>query len=657
MAKKSQQSSAGSTSKKVEKKEDVRNNPRILGFIAAAVAFLIYANTFNHQYALDDVAVIYQNKFVQQGVAGIPEILTTFYWQGYWDQNAGLYRPMSLIMFAFEWQFFPNQPFIGHFMNAVTYALICFLIVIVFFRLLPQFSPLFSLAIALVFALHPLHTEVVANIKSRDEILSLLFFLISILHLIQYHKTGKKISWIYTGLFFFLALMSKEGALLFLFIYPLIFYFFTKTSWKKIGIFTVPLVLIAGIWFGLHEWVISQAPMAKKEYTYMDNSLVIAPDIISRMATAFSTMGKYFKLLIYPHPLSYDYSYPQVQIVSWSNPSAFIPFILCLALFLYALKDWNKKSIISFSILFFFITLSLTSNIFILIGATMAERFLFVPSLGFAVVLVYLVHLFVAKNNSPQLLIYILSPVFMLYAYKTFARNKAWESDYTLFVNDVVSAPNSSRVHYNAATALLGPALKEQDENKKMKMLDEVISELQTASKLDSNYVQVWNNLGVAYYHRKLYELSVFASRKVLKLNPSDRSVYPNLADAYFTGNQFDSAIIYLKKTIDAELDNANTYNKLGNSFFNLKQYPNAIDAFKNGINKDSTNAELWMNLGNGYGVTGQYPQAISAFNKAYNLNTSNPQPLYFIALTYQNMGDTLNAGIYMRRFNSTQGK
>src|SRR6185312_10602644 len=92
--------------------------------LIAALSFLLYANTLQHGFVLDDIAVIQNNSFVQQGISGIPKILTTFYWQGYWNSNAGLYRPTSLIAFAIEHQL-SNKPFIHHFFNVVYYSLLC----------------------------------------------------------------------------------------------------------------------------------------------------------------------------------------------------------------------------------------------------------------------------------------------------------------------------------------------------------------------------------------------------------------------------------------------------------------------------------------------------------------------------------------------------
>ena len=97
-----------------QQKSELKLSEKSLMFILGAIAFLLFANTLGHEYALDDVAVITRNKFVQKGIAGWPDIFSSFYWQGFWDLNTGLYRPLSLAMFALEWQLAPNSTFLFH---------------------------------------------------------------------------------------------------------------------------------------------------------------------------------------------------------------------------------------------------------------------------------------------------------------------------------------------------------------------------------------------------------------------------------------------------------------------------------------------------------------------------------------------------------------
>lgn len=152
------------------------NSLKFLGWILAIVTFILYTQTIGYGFVLDDAAVIEKNKFVQQGFGGIGDIFSTFYWQGYTTINDGIYRPLSLFMFAVEWQILPNQPILHHTINVLLYSLSIALL----FKLLKYYFSSYSIwvsfFITLLFAVHPIHTEVVTNIKSRDEILCFLFF-------------------------------------------------------------------------------------------------------------------------------------------------------------------------------------------------------------------------------------------------------------------------------------------------------------------------------------------------------------------------------------------------------------------------------------------------------------------------------------------------
>src|SRR5947209_1981432 len=102
--------------------KNVKKIKRSLGLIVAAVAFLLYANTLNHQYVLDDYSLIIENTMTQKGVKAIPEIFKTGYRSGYHSIDVQLYRPLSKAMFAVEWQLAPNKPELGHWINVLLYA-------------------------------------------------------------------------------------------------------------------------------------------------------------------------------------------------------------------------------------------------------------------------------------------------------------------------------------------------------------------------------------------------------------------------------------------------------------------------------------------------------------------------------------------------------
>jgi hypothetical protein len=193
---------------------EIRKQRLILALIVGIFGFLLYSNTLTHDYVLDDFSVIKENNIVRQGIKAIPEIFRTSYRQGYLSLNDGTYRPLSLAMFAVEWNFFPNTPAVSHFVNVLLYGITGFLLFIILCKLFASslrlsHSPLstsppaslqnemgdgsevLAFIASLLFIAHPLHVEVVANIKSRDEILCFLFVLCSFLSVFHFLETGK----------------------------------------------------------------------------------------------------------------------------------------------------------------------------------------------------------------------------------------------------------------------------------------------------------------------------------------------------------------------------------------------------------------------------------------------------------------------------------
>ena len=154
------------------------------------IAFVFYGNTIPNHYALDDAIVITENQFTKQGFAGIDDILTHDSFTGFFGEDkklvsGGRYRPLSIITFAVEYEFFGANPHVSHLVNVLLLWVTAMLIFIIFSRLFwhyetrPWYLSL-SFLTALFFLAHPIHTEAIANIKGRDEIMALLFSLLTL---------------------------------------------------------------------------------------------------------------------------------------------------------------------------------------------------------------------------------------------------------------------------------------------------------------------------------------------------------------------------------------------------------------------------------------------------------------------------------------------
>lgn len=645
------------------------NSKNFYGKILALVfilPFCLYINTVVNDFALDDVAVIQQNKFTKQGIAGIDDMLLTFYWQGYWDANAGLYRPLSLITFAIEYQLFGENPHVFHFVNIVLYSLICFLLFIVLQKLLNSYNLLIPLLTTLFFAAHPLHTEVVANIKSRDELLSVMFFLLSLLQLLKFTNNGRLKTLVVSLVCYFFSLFSKEGAMVYLGIFPLTLFFFTSYSVKRVAKLCSLYLLPAILFFALHTYVISNAPTPKINYTYWDNALVAAEGL-SRLATALYIMGKYLIMLFYPHPLSYDYSFNQIPATTFGNIQVLVSIAAIAALFFVAIRGIKNKSIISYGIFFFFITIALVSNIFMLIGATMADRFLFVPSLGFCLILAFLLTKVLRgeskkpllsfkvlfKNNSKLFL--ITGIIISLYSFKTISRNRDWKNNFTLFEKDVNAAPGSSRTQYNYGTELLNLYNKtdEQDTLTRNRLLNRCISYLETSAKIDTNAHQSFLNLASAYYQKKDYQKSIYYAQQNLRVNPLEAKAHSVLGNAYYRLNQFDKSIYHLNLAIEKNYFSDDTYIFLGGSYFGKEDFPKAIAAFNKALELKPGSIDAYINLGAAYGSIKDYENAIKSFRAIQQYEPNNLQSYYYMALTFNNMGLKDSAEFYLDKYNA----
>jgi hypothetical protein len=211
------------------------------------LTFFIFANSISNGYNLDDEIVTRNHPLTAQGIKAISEIFTSSYYKDDMGYAYG-YRPMVHVSFAIEYELFGEKPEVSHFFNVVLYAFT----VLLFFRFLhkllgEKYLPLITLAV-LFFAIHPIHSEVVASLKNRDELLGFLFAMASgnwLLRFIQ--KNNNWISLFLAILFLLLAMLSKKSIYPFVFIFPLAISLFSSISWRTFFLILIALIVPAAI--------------------------------------------------------------------------------------------------------------------------------------------------------------------------------------------------------------------------------------------------------------------------------------------------------------------------------------------------------------------------------------------------------------------------
>ena len=584
------------------------DRPRIthwMGIAFACVAVLLYANTLQHGYALDDFPTIYGNRLTMSGVKGIPTLLHTAYWYGFDGQNDWLYRPLSMVMFAIEWQLAPNTPALGHWINVLVYALSA----VVLFRFLRELFDTFHIAVPLAVSLlwiaHPIHTEVVANIKSRDELLAFLFSILTIRECVRYVKAPHRHQLTLAGCYFFLALLAKESPITLIAIVPLTLFVFTRADAARLGRVMVPIAIAAATYLAIRSSVLT-SQIGGGAISLIDNSLVAAPDFAHREATAFYIAAKYLALLFLPHPMSSDYSFRQIPIVGFDNPIAIGSLILHVALGVFAVMRLTRKDPVGYGILFYLVGMSLVANVLFLTRSTMADRFLFMPSLGFCIVVVVVLARLLAvdvrsrahdaavpePSSLSKPFAMLIGCVLIAYTLQTWARNPDWENDTTIFAADATHSPNSARVHFLNGNH----ALQELKQGK-------VPVSLQ----------------------RQLYFLVMKEFRRAIELYPAYAEPHVGIGEAYTLGGDFPAAIDWYRRIVTRNPRYGVGHRLLGNAFFATQQYDSAIVHLKRSIAEDPSQADAHnaYALGLSYQAKGDLESARSFLDKAYALDPS----------------------------------
>jgi len=658
-----------------------------VGIILGLIAFLLYSNTINFGYVLDDSAAIVENQFVKKGIAGIPDLLTSDFWH-FSNLQLGYYRPLSLITFAIEQQFFNGNPQISHFVNVMIFTFTAYVLFILLSSIFKTRNFLFPLIISLFFIAHPVHTEVVANIKSRDELLSFLNVLLMLWFSLKYVDSKKTIHLFASLLFFYLALLSKETALVAILFLPAILYFRGNYSIIEVIKKSIPYLFIIAA-FLIQKKLLLQNPtgMAPDDLV---NYPYRASDV--RIPMAFLLFAFGLKLLFFPHPLRYDYSFNQIPAEDISNVFVITGIILFIAGAVAIIKYYKSRSPVILGLIILYISMAPLMAFTILRGGIFAERFLFFPSLGFSIAIVSALSalfkiVFTEKINglknfvAPNIIFFLLAlSIPVLYCIKTVSRNFAWKDEITLFSTDIKSGENCTQNLRHYGTEILKLAVKEKDPVKKKEYANKAIGIFRRAVQIHPKFSECYNQIGTIYQEVFLIpDSAIYYYTKSIEASPGLVFPYYNLGTIYqITGNNEAASYYYnqaikmnptylnainakknlekatgldvqvnpLSTTMDttSQIKNAQYYYNLGNFYASRGEYVKAAAQFQQSISLDAGFEDSYINLANCYGMLKEYVKSINVSEQLLQRNPNNIKALENLAVTYRSAGNNAKA-------------
>lgn len=456
---------------------------------------LLYANTMNHTYVIDDMIVVNNNSLTKEGIKSIPAIFKHSYLFGYDGREDESYRPLTLSTFALERSLFEANSSMSHFVQILLYGFCVLLLFKVLSEVFTKDKNYLVFIITGLFLIHPIHTEVVANVKSRDELLCALFLFWSFYLFIKYLKNKKFKELLLSGLLFFLATLCKETAVPAIILFPALNWIYKKDNLKQVGInsliFAVPLLCYMGLRAAVLSDVLIQDPIDP-----VANSLVLANSTSELLASNFVIFTKYLQLLILPINLSWDYSISTFQTVGFDSVAAIIGLLSILLIIAVMLIGLWKRSIIGFGALLFLATFAVTSNFFFLINCVLGERFMFIPLLGFLLMIVPFIDKLIlsVKNKKIVMIPFIIVSVF--YIGRTTTRNTDWINNISIYEAGALISPNSVKAHFNLGTEYLQQGNLSTDSLSRMNWYEKAKQSLNRALFIYPKYANIYENLG-----------------------------------------------------------------------------------------------------------------------------------------------------------------
>jgi tetratricopeptide (TPR) repeat protein len=652
-----------------------------------ALVLAAYSNSFQAGLVFDSAMAITGDARIR---AVTPQNLGLILTEGYWHGNtsSGLYRPLTTFSYLLNYAVLGNgtHPAGYHWVNFALHGVNVSLVYLLGILVLGAPAP--ALALAALWGVHPLLTESVTNIVGRADLLAAFGVLAGLLCYVKSASaTGRrKLVWVAAmvaaqtvGIF------SKENAA----VLPGIMLLYDLTwggggawgggaasgggaAWRGRALAYAALVPPLAAFF----WLRAAFPMHVLA-RFGDNPLMSAGFWTARL-TAIKVIGKYLWLFVWPARLSADYSYNAVplfgwQPADWEDAKTLIALAVCLGAALLAVRWYRTRKPPFFFLAFFFVALAPTSNLAILIGSNMAERFLYLPSIGLAgcvVAAIYALGPLVSRQRllNMRTAWIALGILCLACAARTYARNFDWLDERSLWTSAVDVCPGSAKAHYNLGHALsklpgelpdaiveyqvalridpeyatahldLGNAL-----SRLPGRLPDAIAEYRAALRIDPAYAEAHNNLGLALanYGGRWPE-AIAEYQAALRINPDLAAAHDNLGLALAnSGGRWPEAMAEYQAALRIDPEYAAAHNNLGLALANSGgRWPEAMAEYQAALRINPDLAQVHFNLGNALSqLPGRLPEAIAEYQAALRINPDYAKAHSNLGLALANSG------------------
>jgi len=487
-----------------------------------------------------------------------------------------------MLTFALEqWAFGSLYPGVAHGFSLFYYIILCFSIFLLIKKLPVNNSFYLAFFTAIIFLVHPIHTNVICNIKSRDTILSLLISVWS-LYFFVVPLSNKYISYFLGFLFFALASICKLDSIGLLLIIPLSLFFFTDTKLKRIIFFVVGIVFFSMFFRTVFiGHVIDFDTKTNVGTIFMENPIVSHWTLSNRIGQSVAALFYYLKFMIIPTGYYFYFGYdmlPLHGIFHWSSiVYAGIHFIILL----FAFRMYKKgEKIPSYGILFFYFGLAYCSNLAVAVAGIIADRYAFIASLGFCLLMAwFLLKLMQSKQLSnfffpeektvvikekkkaketPVLIKptsnfrFVLPVILLIGCFYPFAhaRSTAWQSILSLMDKDMPHLKKSYEANRIAVTHYLLAARKQTTKDSAQYFFAKALVCANDADNIYPNEVFILESKGISYFGLDNQKAALTEFKKAVKITDSSLVSLDMIGDMLYRDRQFNLASKFYYQTL-----------------------------------------------------------------------------------------------------------
>ncbi len=574
-------------------------------FVICLLGLLIYSNTLSSPFIFDGVNLIEDNISIRN-----PNDLGAIF--KFWPS-----RFITFLSFSLNYHIHQLDVFGYHIVNLAIHLgatiLVWWFIQLLFLtpRLkdteIAKEARLIAFLASLIFTSHPVQTQAVTYIYQRSTILASLFYLLSLCLYLRVRLTHRNtlvsaVLYIASIISALLGMFTKEIVFTLPFLILLLELYFLRKNGKSSLKYAIPfLLLLAVIPLTL---IFTKTVYFKAQGILADKNIM--PHLSSKyyLLTQFRVIITYIRLLFLPINQTIDYDYPISR--SLFEIPTLISLVSLLVILITAFRLYSRYPLLSFSILWFFLTLVPESSI-ITLNDVINEHRLYLPTAGFSLFLAgSLYHLF---KGRPKLLLCLIVIFLTFYSTLAYFRNIVWKDDLTLWSDTVDKSPNKARGYYNRGTVY-----------SKKGQYERAISDLTRAINIDPDFAHPYNNRGTAYANKGEYENAISDFSEALTIDPNYAEAYYNLANACSSIGQYERAITNYCQAIRINPKYIEAYNNRGNAYLAIGEYDKAISDFTAALEINPKIVDIYYNRMVAYIKKKEYESAYEDIQKMQEL-------------------------------------